>query len=890
MTSIGTVSLDIEGDFDAFKASATRAVSKIPAQTVPVDADTSQLKSGLKGAEADAERSGRQAGAGFSDRLNSALTADTSRIKADLGGVEAAAGKSGGDAGSKFAANFETEAEAGVDKLKTGMAAGGALAGAGLTAGLLNGLDVEAASDKITAQLGLTAPESKRVGKVAGSLYSGAYGDSLESVNEAIRGVIQNVDGMRGASSTSLERISGKVLNVAQAFDQDLGGTTRAVGQLMRTGLAKNADEALDIITRGFQTGADKSEDFLDTLNEYGTQFRKLGLDGETATGLITQGLKAGARDADIVADALKEFGIRSQEAIETLDSKGRPRLTALGEAFAGLGLDGYKMQDQIGAGGKKAAAATDLILDRLRNVPNAVDRNTTAVALFGTQAEDLGDALYALDPSEAAKGLGQVGGAADKMGKDLGDNAKTRIEAFKRQALMGVTNIIGNQLIPAFNATVSAIRSTVKWFEEHKTVTYALAGAIGVLVAGFGAMLIVNAVKNAIIAMRTAVLALNIAMLANPAVAVTVAIAALTAAFIIAYRESETFRNIVDSTFAALKTIVEPALNYMAGLVTDVLAGVVQTFRGFGQVIKGIVDVIAGILTLDFGRAWEGVKGIFGGAINVILGSMRAMTAPARAAIKAVVDAVTGVVSGAVSTMTNAIGSVMSALYNGIKNAGGNVYEAAKDRAAAIISGIRSILESVTNAAGDIVSRLVNGIKNAPGNIYEAIKDRIAPITKFLADLPADALKAGADIVSKLAEGLKGGAETLGEEFAKAIKNAINSIIKKINSATKIDIKGPGPIPDFHFKGLGLPLLATGGEIRTGGWAIVGERGPELVNVPTGSTVFDAGQTRDALTSSAVPIVHVHFDDPTLKNLVRVEIEHDGRRVEAAARAGAIA
>lgn len=40
---------------------------------------------------------------------------------------------------------------------------------------------------------------------------------------------------------------------------------------------------------------------------------------------------------------------------------------------------------------------------------------------------------------------------------------------------------------------------------------------------------------------------------------------------------------------------------------------------------------------------------------------------------------------------------------------------------------------------------------------------------------------------------------------------------------------------------------LATGGTVEQAGWALVGERGPELVNLPAGSTVYDAQQTSQA-------------------------------------------
>ena len=40
---------------------------------------------------------------------------------------------------------------------------------------------------------------------------------------------------------------------------------------------------------------------------------------------------------------------------------------------------------------------------------------------------------------------------------------------------------------------------------------------------------------------------------------------------------------------------------------------------------------------------------------------------------------------------------------------------------------------------------------------------------------------------------------------------------------------------------------MAAGG-IAAGGWTLVGERGPELVNMPRGSQVYPNGQTRQML------------------------------------------
>ena len=79
------------------------------------------------------------------------------------------------------------------------------------------------------------------------------------------------------------------------------------------------------------------------------------------------------------------------------------------------------------------------------------------------------------------------------------------------------------------------------------------------------------------------------------------------------------------------------------------------------------------------------------------------------------------------------------------------------------------------------------------------------------------------------------------------AFKSAINWIINGWNSLEfslpKISVPGPLPdIPGFSVGTPNIPTLAGGGTITSGGAAIVGERGPELVSLPMGATVHPSG------------------------------------------------
>lgn len=335
-------------------------------------------------------------------------------------------------------------AAAGIDKA---LSVVGAAGGAALAAGIVEGFAQAGMQGKLRAQLGLTEKESARVGKVAGDLFANAYGDSMEDVNGAIKAVIQNMDGMRTASSAVLKDTAKDALNLSSIMDEDVGKVTQAVAQIMRTGLAKNSKEAFDVLTAGVQKGANKAEDLLDTFIEYGTQFRKLGIDAKTATGIMSQGLQAGARDADIVADALKEFSIRAVDMSE-----------ASMEAYKALGLNGEVLSNQIAKGGPAAAAGLQLVLDRLRAMEDPVKREAAAVGLFGTQAEDLGQALFAIDPKSAVSALGQVGGAADRMDQALGESANVTFEKFKRQLQQGIVDAMVSDVIPIINDFINLL------------------------------------------------------------------------------------------------------------------------------------------------------------------------------------------------------------------------------------------------------------------------------------------------------------------------------------------------------------------------------------------------------------------------------------------------
>ncbi|WP_066360247.1 phage tail tape measure protein [Herbidospora mongoliensis] len=349
---------------------------------------------GLDSVRPEARRAGDRAGDAFGD------------------GVESSARQSGSGAADGLMSTMKG----------AGWAAAGAAIGAALMEGMSKALEKDALFTELAVKVGAFGPEAERLGRIAGELYAQGYGESLGEVTDALAKVLQGVDGAGKLGDDALSDMTEQAMTVAKVMDDDVSRVTAAVANMLRTDLSPSAEAAFDTLVRGQQDGINKSEDLLDTFEEYSTQFREIGLDADTALGLMSQGLKAGARDADTVGDALKEFAIRSKDGSKTS-----------ADAFKAIGLDSDKMFKIFAEGGPKAQEAMGDVIDRLRDMKDPVEQDAAAVALFGGKAEDLQDALYALDPATAVEGLGEVGGAVKAADEALSGSVANSAEQWSR-------------------------------------------------------------------------------------------------------------------------------------------------------------------------------------------------------------------------------------------------------------------------------------------------------------------------------------------------------------------------------------------------------------------------------------------------------------------------
>lgn len=445
----------------------TNAATSATADTTKADTNLDALQalmSTVDGSQAEVSAVGdtgkAEAALGDVEKMLNGLDGElaTAKVDADTSPAETALGRLGGEgekAGDDAGEGMSKGILAGLAAIPIagGVALIGVAIAKGLMDGILDGLQQEVTRDMFSARTGLDEATSEKFGRAAGDAYGSAWGNSVEENLDTARLALQGGLIDSDATTAEVEKIIASLTGVSDILGEDIPRLSRAVGIMMKTGMAPDAQAALDIITAGMQSGANVSEDLLDTFTEYPAVFERLGLDGELAMGLISQAMDAGARDTDYAADALKEFQIRATDGSKLS-----------GEAFALLGLDAQDMTAKIAKGGDDAAEGLGMVLDGLRDMEDPVKRNEAAVGLFGTKAEDLGDALYAMDTTSAVQELEEVGdvaGRAEAALTTMADNGASKVEAAKRSIELAGTGIKG-ALASAFEEPLSGLADYV--------------------------------------------------------------------------------------------------------------------------------------------------------------------------------------------------------------------------------------------------------------------------------------------------------------------------------------------------------------------------------------------------------------------------------------------
>jgi hypothetical protein len=241
--------------------------------------------------------------------------------------------------------------------------------------------------------------------------------------------------------------------------------------------------------------------------------------------------------------------------------------------------------------------------------------------------------------------------------------------------------------------------------------------------------------------------------------------------------------------------------------------------------------------------------------------------------------EAMLRVIKATWSAISNAIGTAWNWIYRNVISPIGTYFT-------------KTIPGWARTLSGAVVGAW-NGLKNGVSSAYRSVKSNaVDPIVRVFSKTIPDA---GNKMVSFF-KGLPGRITSATRGMFNGIKDAfraaLNWVIDKWNNLS-FKIGGQKvfgvSLPSVTISTPNLPHLATGG-ITGGGLAMVGENGPELVRLPSGSSVMNNGATQRAMASGGTTKVDLTINssnrpiDRVLLELLRDAIRrYNGGNVQAA-------
>lgn len=509
----------------------------------------------------------------------------------------------------------------------------------------------------------------------------------------------------------------------------------------------------------------------------------------------------------DFAAESSKAWG-RSQIDIEGYLAETQNMLVGMGMVRE----EGSELSKQIVSLGVDLASFNNLSeSDALNNLTSAISGNHSASKSLGAvlnentlavEMERMGLQGKFQDLDEATKMEVRYQAILSQSTDAVGDAVRTS-DSFANQMrrmkgqIKDVSASFGELLLPYATKVVNKVNDMINWFgnlDESKQKLILVFGALGAVIPP--------------ILIGLGFVASAIAAIGLPVAVAIAGIIGLIGILVGAYKTSETFRDTVNNALSKVKefflNVVSSIRQYwdehgeailqrametfftVRDVVIDVLSNVVefiqeklavlrefwnehgaqiiQAVQNCFSFIKSVIEFVMPFVEMLILQIWGNIKGIFSGALDMILGLVRTFSALFTADFKGVWEGIKQIFSGAITFLWNAIQLGFLGRIMGVIRSFGSL----------ALAPIRSLTTSIRTFFSNMVTNAVgrfNALRNSATSIFNNVRNAIVTPIQRARDL---------------------------------VKSAIDRIVgffKNLGSKLKIDIPRP-KLPKFSLKG----------------------------------------------------------------------------------------
>jgi TP901 family phage tail tape measure protein len=469
---------------------------------------------------------------------------------------------------------------------------------------------------------------------------TGATGQALKGLKTDFKGAVSSVptdfasagtavadlNTRLGLTGKPLQNLSGQFLELSRITETDVGENIKTVTRLFGDFGIKAADQGgkLDSLFRASQATGITISDLSAKMTQFGAPLRQLGFGFDESAALIAKFEKEGVNTEAILGGMRQALGrmARAGEApVETFR-----RVTEQIKAAGSAGEANALAVEAFGArAGPDLAAAVREGRFELDDLLSTISGGSETIMQAGKDTQDFSEkwqmfknrVLVALEPV-AMRVFDAMGAAMDTLGRKV----QALIDKWGPPLKAFVTDVLG---------------SLRKWWDDNGPAIIATARDVFAKVSG--------AVSDFVAAARTWI-AENGTTIEEWRVKISD----------IFNRVRDVIMGFIDLVKVAWSTFGQTLLDTAGRIFSNILS----VIDGVLRVIKGVIDVFVGLLTGDWSRAWEGVKGIVSGAWEAIKGIVGLAIEKVRTIVSLVLDAIKTVFSNAWNSMRDTVHTIL--------------------------------------------------------------------------------------------------------------------------------------------------------------------------------------------------------------------------------------
>ncbi len=306
-----------------------------------------------------------------------------------------------------------------------------------------------------------------------------------------------------GLTGEAMAAVRDKAQAVADTYGKDFADTLKAATAISHN-MGVTADEALDLINKGFAAGGENSQQYLNILQRFAPTMEKMGLSADEFVAFAGQIEKAGA-DTN-----------KSMTAMGKASMQLRTMNKGTADSLNAIGINAKQMSADIQTGKKGAIDAMQEIAQKLQETgTNSREAAAVMKDLFGARGESQIGTEFLAFLADAKSGTEELLGAENSLERlkvkevetqtelnnvvaSLFDMGEGGFETMTKKAKIWIQE----GLIKAIKWVVNLINYFIDWYNESMLVRSVIASIFTTVKVGWEILkaafnLIIDAVKN---------------------------------------------------------------------------------------------------------------------------------------------------------------------------------------------------------------------------------------------------------------------------------------------------------------------------------------------------------------------------------------------------------